>query len=71
MLIRSVREAAKIAVALPVYQILNLVAYANTRQGRAAKIATFVTFLPIIAFTTVCWAAAWAVGVWLALRLVN
>jgi hypothetical protein len=65
------REAAKIALALPIYQILNLVAYANARQGRAAKIATFITFLPIIAFTTVCWAAAWAACVWLALRLVD
>jgi hypothetical protein len=64
-----VRDGLKIALALPIYQIANLVAYANTRKGWPAKIATVTAFLPIIAITTTCWAAAWVVGVWLFLRL--
>ena len=68
---KRIMDAIKLALALPVCQALNLAAYANTRQGRSAKIATVVVFLPIIALTTACWAAAWAIGVWLVLRLVN
>jgi hypothetical protein len=64
-----VKEGLKIAVALPIYQIANLVVYANTRKGWPAKVATIAFFLPIIAITITCWAAAWAVGVWLLLRL--
>jgi hypothetical protein len=66
---KRVLDAVQIALALPIYQILNLATYANTRQGLPAKIATFIVFLPIIAITTACWATAWAIGVWLALRL--
>jgi hypothetical protein len=64
-----VKDALKMALALPIYQIANLFAYANTRKGWPAKIATITAFLPIIAITTTCWAAAWVVGVWLLLRL--
>ena len=66
-----VKDALKIALALPVYQIVNLATYANTRKGWLAKIATFVVFLPIFAFTTVCWAAIWVIAVRLVLYLVN
>jgi hypothetical protein len=66
-----VAEAIKIALALPAYQIANLAAYANTRKGWSAKIATFVVFLPVFVLTTTCWAAVWVIAVWLALRLVN
>jgi len=58
-------------LALPARQIANLAAYANTREGLSAKVATFVDFLPVIALTTACWAAGWVIVVWLALRLVN
>jgi hypothetical protein len=61
----------KVALALPAYQVANLVAYANTRAARSAKIATIVTFLPIIALTTACWIALWEAGVWLVLRAVQ
>jgi hypothetical protein len=64
-------HACKIAVALPIYQIANLVAYANTRQSWSAKIATVTAFLPIIAITTICWGAAWTAAVWLLLRLMT
>ena len=69
MMSSRVKEGLKIALALPIYQIANLVAYANTRRSWPAKIATIALFLPIIAITITCWAAAWAVGVWLLLRL--
>jgi hypothetical protein len=61
----------KTAVALPLYQIANLVAYASTRQGWWAKLGTVAAFLPIFAFTTVCWVTAWTVGLWLLWKLVN
>jgi hypothetical protein len=54
-------DAVRIAIALPIYQIMNLAAYAKTREGWSAKIATVVLFLPIIAFTTTRWVAAWAI----------
>jgi hypothetical protein len=56
---KRITEGLKIALALPVYQIANLVAYANTHQGWFAKVATIVVFLPIIALTTAVWAMAW------------
>jgi hypothetical protein len=61
---KRIRYAIKMALVLPVYQILNLIAYANTRQGRTAKFGTFVCFLPIIALTTIWWAAAWTIALW-------
>jgi hypothetical protein len=63
------RDGLKLAVALPIYQIANLVAYAKMRQGWPAKIGTITAFLPIVAITTTCWATAWGAGVWLLLRL--
>ena len=68
---KRITDGLKLALALPVYQILNLVAYANTRRGWAAKAAMIATFLPIIALTTACWAMIWATGLWLAWRLVD
>ena len=65
------KDTIKIALALPALQIANLAAYANTRQSLPAKIATVLVFLPIFALTTACWAAGWAVAVWLAVRLVK
>jgi hypothetical protein len=64
-------NAIKIALALPIYQTANLTAYAKTREGWPARIATFVVFLPIIAVTTACWGAVWIVGGWLVFRLIN
>jgi hypothetical protein len=66
-----IAQGLKIALALPAYQIVNLVTYANTRQGWPAKLATIAAFLPIFALTTVCWAAGWTLALWLALRLMN
>jgi hypothetical protein len=68
---KRILEGIKVALALPIYQIVNLVAYANTRPNLAAKIATFVSFLPIIVLTTTIWISAWALVLWLLWRLVN
>jgi hypothetical protein len=62
-------EGLKIAAALPVYQIANLVAYANTRQGWRAKASTIVVFLPILFLTTTLWAAAWTAVLWIGYSL--
>jgi hypothetical protein len=64
-------EAIRIAIGLPIYQIVNLVAYANTRKGWPAKVATVVVFLPIVALTTMCWAAAWTIVFWLTYQLMK
>jgi hypothetical protein len=66
---KRITDSLMVALALPVFQILNLAAYANTRQGWAAKAATIAAFLPIIALTTACWAMGWATGLWLVWRL--
>jgi hypothetical protein len=66
-----IMTAAKMALAFPLYQIRNLVAYAGTRQGWPAKIGALVAFLPIIAFTTAIWAAGWTVAMWAVWRLVK
>jgi hypothetical protein len=65
---RRIIGGIKLALALPAYQVANLVAYSNTRAARSAKIATIVSFLPIIALTTACWIALWGADVWLVLR---
>jgi uncharacterized membrane protein YdbT with pleckstrin-like domain len=52
----------KLALALPVYQILNLATYAAIRNGWLARVATFGTFLPIVVITTVCWAGLWSLA---------
>jgi hypothetical protein len=56
---------------LPIYQIANLVAYAKTRDGWVARVATVVAFLPIMAVTTTLWAMSRALAIWLAWRLIN
>jgi hypothetical protein len=58
---KRIFEGLKIALALPLYQIANLLAYANTRPGWCAKVATFAVFLPILVLTTTVWVAAWTV----------
>jgi hypothetical protein len=40
MAAKRIKDALKVALALPVYQAMNLAAYANTRSSRSAKIAT-------------------------------
>jgi hypothetical protein len=59
------RDTLKIIFFLPVCQVLNLVAYANTRETWPRKIGTFVVFVPIILFTTAMWGALWAAAIYL------
>jgi hypothetical protein len=42
-------------LALPVYQTWQVATYANTREGWAAKIGMFITFLPVIVISSVIW----------------
>jgi hypothetical protein len=65
-MIKRIVNGLKIAVALPVYQLANLLTSAD--KGWLAKTTTLVLFLPIFVFTTTCWAAIWFVVLWLAFR---
>jgi hypothetical protein len=58
-------------LALPVYQVWHSARYANTRERWLAKIAIFVTFLPVIAYSTLIWVALWTAALWLTWRFVN
>jgi hypothetical protein len=71
MLSKRISGGIKMALALPLYQMWNLVAYAGTREGWPAKLATVSIFLPILALTTVCWAMLWAIVLWSAWHLVS
>lgn len=64
-------EGLKIAVALPVCQIANMVACAGAHQGWPARIGRVILFLPIFVMTTACWASVWIAAVWLAYHLVK
>jgi hypothetical protein len=68
---KRLQEALKIAFALPILQITHLLAYANTREGWPAKVATAVVLLPIFVLTATCWAAIWLALLWLAYQLVK
>jgi hypothetical protein len=49
----------KVCFALPVYQAINLTAYAMTQRGWTARVGTILAFLPIFVITTGCWLMAW------------
>ena len=49
------------AVALPVYQAVNLTRYVKTWQGYGARAAVIIAFLPLMALTLVVWAAFWII----------
>jgi len=67
---KRIIDGFKVGFALPVYQVVNLIKYAQTRQGRAAKIATFAVFAPILVFSLIMWAAFWIIAISLILWLV-
>jgi hypothetical protein len=62
-----VRETLKIILALPIYQVAHAIAYAMTYVGWVARVAVFITFLPVIIFSTVIWLANWFIVVSLVL----
>jgi hypothetical protein len=51
----------------PLYALRNFIIFTqNEAPGWQVKVQTFATFLPVLAISTLVWAAAWAVGLWLA-----
>jgi hypothetical protein len=45
---RFVADIAKLAVAWPLYATYYAIVLANGRQGYGVKVATFLTFLPVL-----------------------
>jgi hypothetical protein len=62
--VRRIPEGLLILLALPAYQLWHIAKYANTRQGRAAKVGAFITFLPVICICTVMWGFLWVMILW-------
>jgi hypothetical protein len=57
--------------ALPVGMVWWAAKYADTREGWAAKIGIFLTFVPVIVFFTVIWGTLWAFTLHIAWRAVS
>jgi hypothetical protein len=68
MSVKRVSDGLLIALALPAYQIWYVAKYANTREGWAAKIGMFITFLPVIVICNVIWGFLWAMALHLLWR---
>jgi hypothetical protein len=62
--VRRIPEGLLILLALPGYQLWYIAKYANTRQGRAAKVGAFITFLPVICICIVMWGFLWVMILW-------
>jgi hypothetical protein len=78
MLVRWVRRIPEgllilllILLALPAYQLWHITKYANTRKGRPAKIGVFISFLPLIAISSVIWGFLWVMMLWMLWRDIN
>ena len=52
-------QSLLIALVLPGYLIWYLAKYCSTQEGRLGKIAAFVIFSPIFAFSAVVWIGLW------------
>jgi hypothetical protein len=65
---KQITNALKIALALPVYRIANLISYVSQKQSVSARLGVALTFLPIVAITTTIWAFCWLILVWLIYR---
>ncbi len=48
--------------AFPLVMVANVFAYARLQRGWMAKVGMFVTFLPVIAITSLIWFGCWALG---------
>jgi hypothetical protein len=57
--VRRIPEGLLILLALPAYQLWYIAKNANTRKSRAAKVGVFISFLPVIAISTVIWGFLW------------
>jgi hypothetical protein len=69
--VKRIPEGLLILLALPVYQLWYIAKYANTREGRAAKIGLFISFLPLIAISSVIWGFLWVMMLGLLWREIN
>jgi len=58
-----------IVFALPIVQIVNLIEYARAKDTKAARVGTFVVFVPIMAITTAVWGAIWLFVIHFAFRI--
>jgi hypothetical protein len=59
----------KFCFALPVYQAINLVAYAKEQRGWAERLGVCIAMLPIFVISTSCRLAVWAIVLWVVLQL--
>ncbi len=66
-----VPEGVWTALALPLCQIANALAYARTYQGWVRRIFVFMRFVPTIAVSAAIWAACWYVVVHLVVMVVR
>lgn len=61
--------AAKAAFGWPLFATWNAWVFSSTHHAGAAKVSTFLTFVPFLAITTLFWAAIWTAVIWLVSRL--
>ena len=69
--VRRIPEGLLILLVFPAYQLWHIAKYANTREGRAAKIGLFISFLPLIAISSVIWGFLWVMMLSLLWRDIN
>jgi hypothetical protein len=62
-------DAARAVFGWRLFATWNAWIYASSHHGWAAKVNTFLTFVPVLALTTVIWAVLLAAIIWLFLRL--
>jgi hypothetical protein len=58
-------DVTKAGLGWPLFSTWNALAYANTHQGWRAKVAAFLTFVPVLFITGLIWAGSWATVFWL------
>jgi hypothetical protein len=69
--VRHIPEGLLILLVFPAYQLWHIAKYANTREGRAAKMGLFISFLPLIAISSVIWGFLWVMMLSLLWRDIN
>ena len=63
-MMRLIRLAVLLAIALPLCQIWNVANYARTRPGWRAKIAAVVAFTPVFVISNTVWISIWTIALW-------
>ena len=62
-------DAAKAIYAWPLYATWNAWIFASSHHRWTARAHTFLTFVPVLALTSLVWAMLWATIIWLLLQL--